>query len=167
MIRRPPRSTLFPYTTLFRSHRRGHHARRRRNLRRRNFLCQGEQTGDRHRDTLRPQPYRAPYFRIPGLHGHQARPCLLRRPDQEEPQARSLAFPLPRGGRTAQVRPVRISPCIRSLPGGIRVQSEGEAPVEGASFCFNSDNPGISGWLRDVPAFLWYGGDSEIGRAHV
>src|SRR3712207_8323955 len=24
MIRRPPRSTLFPYTTLFRSHRRGH-----------------------------------------------------------------------------------------------------------------------------------------------
>src|SRR2546430_13313579 len=28
MIRRPPRSTLFPYTTLFRSaHRRSHHAR--------------------------------------------------------------------------------------------------------------------------------------------
>src|SRR5438105_6987347 len=26
MIRRPPRSTLFPYTTLFRSGRRGHHA---------------------------------------------------------------------------------------------------------------------------------------------
>src|SRR2546427_3320124 len=26
MIRRPPRSTLFPYTTLFRSHRRGIHA---------------------------------------------------------------------------------------------------------------------------------------------
>src|SRR5436305_4881494 len=26
MIRRPPRSTLFPYTTLFRSHR-GHHSR--------------------------------------------------------------------------------------------------------------------------------------------
>src|SRR3712207_7537244 len=25
MIRRPPRSTLFPYTTLFRSGRRGHH----------------------------------------------------------------------------------------------------------------------------------------------
>src|SRR5258705_7395970 len=25
MIRRPPRSTLFPYTTLFRSHRRGRH----------------------------------------------------------------------------------------------------------------------------------------------
>src|SRR2546422_7852762 len=25
MIRRPPRSTLFPYTTLFRSHRRGGH----------------------------------------------------------------------------------------------------------------------------------------------
>src|SRR2546426_1228042 len=25
MIRRPPRSTLFPYTTLFRSRRRGHH----------------------------------------------------------------------------------------------------------------------------------------------
>src|SRR5256885_8974753 len=24
MIRRPPRSTLFPYTTLFRSHRQGH-----------------------------------------------------------------------------------------------------------------------------------------------
>src|SRR5690242_3258630 len=24
MLRRPPRSTLFPYTTLFRSHRRGH-----------------------------------------------------------------------------------------------------------------------------------------------
>src|SRR5256884_6067662 len=24
MIRRPPRSTLFPYTTLFRSHRKGH-----------------------------------------------------------------------------------------------------------------------------------------------
>src|SRR5256885_4536502 len=32
MIRRPPRSTLFPYTTLFRSRRRG--ARRRRVLRR-------------------------------------------------------------------------------------------------------------------------------------
>src|SRR2546429_3305355 len=27
MIRRPPRSTLFPYTTLFRSHRRDHHQR--------------------------------------------------------------------------------------------------------------------------------------------
>src|SRR2546425_7627998 len=27
MIRRPPRSTLFPYTTLFRSGRRGRHAR--------------------------------------------------------------------------------------------------------------------------------------------
>src|SRR3712207_6925071 len=26
MIRRPPRSTLFPYTTLFRSHARSHHA---------------------------------------------------------------------------------------------------------------------------------------------
>src|SRR3712207_8779644 len=26
MIRRPPRSTLFPYTTLFRSHLRAHHA---------------------------------------------------------------------------------------------------------------------------------------------
>src|SRR3712207_7694652 len=30
MIRRPPRSTLFPYTTLFRSHRRWHPKRRRR-----------------------------------------------------------------------------------------------------------------------------------------
>src|SRR2546422_5231814 len=29
MIRRPPRSTLFPYTTLFRSHRRKHRAARR------------------------------------------------------------------------------------------------------------------------------------------
>src|SRR3712207_7160119 len=29
MIRRPPRSTLFPYTTLFRSERRGHQRRRR------------------------------------------------------------------------------------------------------------------------------------------
>src|SRR2546422_5453298 len=28
MIRRPPRSTLFPYTTLFRSRRGGHHAQR-------------------------------------------------------------------------------------------------------------------------------------------
>src|SRR5436190_17017358 len=28
MIRRPPRSTLFPYTTLFRSHRRGRYGRR-------------------------------------------------------------------------------------------------------------------------------------------
>src|SRR2546430_10562081 len=28
MIRRPPRSTLFPYTTLFRSHRRRHRDRR-------------------------------------------------------------------------------------------------------------------------------------------
>src|SRR3712207_7448162 len=28
MIRQPPRSTLFPSTTLFRSHRRGHHRRR-------------------------------------------------------------------------------------------------------------------------------------------
>src|SRR2546426_9029072 len=30
MIRRPPRSTLFPYTTLFRSPREGHHVRHRR-----------------------------------------------------------------------------------------------------------------------------------------
>src|SRR2546422_5587332 len=30
MIRRPPRSTLFPYTTLFRSHARAHRAARRR-----------------------------------------------------------------------------------------------------------------------------------------
>src|SRR2546422_8274384 len=28
MIRRPPRSTLFPYTTLFRSHQHGHEGRR-------------------------------------------------------------------------------------------------------------------------------------------
>src|SRR3712207_8020422 len=28
MIRRPPRSTLFPYTTLFRSHLSGHHCNR-------------------------------------------------------------------------------------------------------------------------------------------
>src|SRR3712207_8201364 len=38
MIRRPPRSTLFPYTTLFRSRHRGHRAARRvghRGLRRR------------------------------------------------------------------------------------------------------------------------------------
>src|SRR5207237_8174214 len=36
MIRRPPRSTLFPYTTLFRSHRRAHtHAARRARTRRR------------------------------------------------------------------------------------------------------------------------------------
>ena len=49
----------------------------------------------------------------------QTRPCLLRRPDQEEPQARSLAFPLPRGGRTAQIRPVRISPCIPVFAGGM------------------------------------------------
>src|SRR2546425_7115304 len=32
MIRRPPRSTLFPYTTLFRSHGRPEHARVRRGL---------------------------------------------------------------------------------------------------------------------------------------
>src|SRR2546423_15266264 len=32
MIRRPPRSTLFPYTTLFRSDRRAAHAARRRGL---------------------------------------------------------------------------------------------------------------------------------------
>src|SRR2546430_11718279 len=30
MIRRPPKSTLFPYTTLFRSHRRAHEHHRRR-----------------------------------------------------------------------------------------------------------------------------------------
>src|SRR3712207_7923711 len=35
MIRRPPRSTLFPYTTLFRSHRRRAAATRRRRRRRR------------------------------------------------------------------------------------------------------------------------------------
>ena len=29
--------------------------------------------------------------------------------DEKEPQARCMAFPLPRGGRTAQVRPVRIT----------------------------------------------------------
>src|SRR2546422_4804694 len=32
MIRRPPRSTLFPYTTLFRSHQVGHHLRAGRGL---------------------------------------------------------------------------------------------------------------------------------------
>src|SRR3989442_6710464 len=37
MIRRPPRSTLFPYTTLFRSH----HPRR--SLRRRRYLCRWHQ----------------------------------------------------------------------------------------------------------------------------
>src|SRR2546425_7415237 len=40
MIRRPPRSTLFPYTTLFRSLVGGHRAVRRRTpARRRNDLC--------------------------------------------------------------------------------------------------------------------------------
>src|SRR3712207_8708671 len=34
MIRRPPRSTLFPYTTLFRSHSRYHRAQHRQRLRR-------------------------------------------------------------------------------------------------------------------------------------
>src|SRR5207248_6297140 len=33
MIRPPPRSTLFPYTTLFRSHADGHHSRHRRVVR--------------------------------------------------------------------------------------------------------------------------------------
>src|SRR5467141_4571946 len=39
MIRRPPRSTLFPYTTLFRSHSGGGHFRRRRRARFRRSLA--------------------------------------------------------------------------------------------------------------------------------
>src|SRR5256885_11873151 len=46
MIRRPPRSTLFPYTTLFRSHRvRAHHDPRRGGLR--PFRAERDR-GDRH-----------------------------------------------------------------------------------------------------------------------
>ena len=32
-------------------------------------------------------------FGVPGLHGHETRPCLLRGSDEEEPQTRSLAVP--------------------------------------------------------------------------
>src|SRR3712207_6866489 len=41
MIRRPPRSTLFPYTTLFRSDRRARHAREPDEARRRDGLRRG------------------------------------------------------------------------------------------------------------------------------
>src|SRR5689334_24584675 len=41
MIRRPPRSTLFPYTTLFRSHRRGPQAARRGDRRRQPAQARG------------------------------------------------------------------------------------------------------------------------------
>src|ERR1051325_8619763 len=55
MIRRPPRSTLFPYTTLFRSHRPGRDRRQRRRTRRgraaagplvRRLVRSGEQTAE-------------------------------------------------------------------------------------------------------------------------
>src|SRR5260370_38140549 len=44
MIRRPPRSTLFPYTTLFRSRGRGRRARRRRSRDRLDLLAQPVET---------------------------------------------------------------------------------------------------------------------------
>src|SRR2546430_8066809 len=50
MIRRPPRSTLFPYTTLFRSARRGPHARDRGTVARRDdvaALLESAPAGDR------------------------------------------------------------------------------------------------------------------------
>src|SRR5690348_17780112 len=47
MIRRPPRSTLFPYTTLFRSERRGSPLRRSRTV-----VGRRERRGDRRRDRL-------------------------------------------------------------------------------------------------------------------
>src|SRR2546429_5372569 len=45
MIRRPPRSTLFPYTTLFRSHRSGCDRRRRHGDRGRGAIAWKNQTG--------------------------------------------------------------------------------------------------------------------------
>src|SRR2546430_7603684 len=55
MIRRPPRSTLFPYTTLFRSLDRGrerfHHIRRRGEIRRR----QGDPRSEEHTSELQSQ----------------------------------------------------------------------------------------------------------------
>src|SRR2546430_12298061 len=49
MIRRPPRSTLFPYTTLFRSHRGGHDQRHppRRDRRRKGGAREGDPPADR------------------------------------------------------------------------------------------------------------------------
>ena len=82
----------------------------------RDLLCQGEQAGDRHRDSFGPQPHRAPHFRVPGLHGHETRPCLLRGSDEEEPQTRSLAVPDARGGRAAEIRPIRIEE--KAVPAG-------------------------------------------------
>ncbi len=118
------------------SHRRGHHARTAKSSPTK--FPMSRRTNRRSASRYTPAAtVSCAVFSNSWLHGHQARPGLLCRPDQEEPQARSLAFPLPRGGRTAQVRPVRISPCIRSLPGGIRGYNQNqEAPVEGASFCF-------------------------------
>src|SRR6266513_1520885 len=72
MIRRPPRSTLFPYTTLFRSRRRNDrrgHAAQGRGLphRRRRGMPRGHRGDARHR--LR----RAPPGRRPGRHGVRGR----------------------------------------------------------------------------------------------
>src|SRR5256885_12772418 len=56
MIRRPPRSTLFPYTTLFRSERRLHGAARRRAGRRAPRRARAPLGGRRHLDAPRPAP---------------------------------------------------------------------------------------------------------------
>src|SRR5687768_18315379 len=59
MIRRPPRSTLFPYTTLFRSDQRLHHSRR-----------------------------RCAYYPADLGHGH-CRPCVTRRSEEHTSELQS------------------------------------------------------------------------------
>src|SRR2546429_3906375 len=56
MIRRPPRSTLFPYTTLFRSHRRGWRSFRQCRLPERQEALRGPRAGDARR-LCKPQIY--------------------------------------------------------------------------------------------------------------
>src|SRR5258707_2871726 len=66
MIRRPPRSTLFPYTTLFRSHR----------------TSEGDRQG-RKRHPVRPQ-FHTDHRPAPGTNGHNSVPGVSAQTEVEQ-----------------------------------------------------------------------------------
>src|SRR3989449_1173220 len=98
MIRRPPRSTLFPYTTLFRSVR---GRLQRAVLERRPARLQEQLPGVRVR--LR-EPERQRRLRVRVVVFRLSRPCGFLRSSEGPPSARGL-FPTPAAARPSRGRP--------------------------------------------------------------
>src|SRR2546425_9310568 len=79
MIRRPPRSTLFPYTTLFRSHRRDERA-------------EGHERDAHHRAPDPPGPREAPHQRVERHRRESAEHDGDGRSEEHTSELQSLAY---------------------------------------------------------------------------